>query len=93
MSYRTRSERALQADIRADEFRRQLSEAKAPTTWRLLRAVDDVIHEPGLLPMGPQRDELERVSWVLSSDAERGAEHGAKSAEYVDGLVAAVRRK
>ena len=101
MSHRSASERALQADIRADEFRRQMSQAKAPTTWRLLRAVEDVLearvaenvrHPPYLLPPGPQRDVLVAVSWTLAADAERGAEHSAKSAEYVEGLLAAVAK-
>lgn len=92
MTYRSAAQRRMDADLRAYDFARKVAQAKAPTTWRLKEAVDDVLYEPGLLPLGAQRDELERVAMALAWDAERGAEHSAKSAEYVDGLIAAVRR-
>lgn len=88
-----RASARMKAEMQADEFRRAMSEAKAPTTWRLKRAVDDVLYEPGLLPLGAQRDELERVATALAWSAERGAEESAASAAYVDSLVAGVREK
>lgn len=78
--------RALEADLRADEFRRGMMRVKAPTTWRLLDAVNDALTD---LPYGhPMLAQLETLSMSLSYDAERGAEHGANSAAYVDGLIA-----
>jgi len=88
-SYHRQSQRGVEAEIRADAFRRQMLEAKAPTTWRLMRAVRDALVD---LPTGhPMLPQLEELSMRLCLDAERGAEHSAESAAYVDGLIAKVK--
>ena len=90
--YSSRSDRALDVELRAYHFLREIAKAKAPTAFRLKEAVDDVLYETKPhLPCGPKRDELERVAMLLADATERGAEVTADSASYVDGLLAALR--
>lgn len=87
--YRSASAQSLDADMRADEFRRSMLEAKAPTTYRLMNAVNAALI---VIPYEhPLLGALERLSIALSYDAERGAEHNAESAKYVDGLLAQIK--
>ncbi len=86
--YRTASERALEADLASDAFRRQMLEAKAPTTRRLLRMVDEAMRGLGHCPI---YFELEGLSWSLSDDLQRGAEHGANSVAKVEAIVKRAR--
>ncbi len=84
MSRRTASERFLEADGRIEDFRRAMLEAKAPTTHRLLRAVDEAMKGLGHCPA---YFELEGLSWSLSGDLQRGAEHGAKGVAMVEDVI------
>ena len=88
MSYRTASERALEADLRVDAFRRELMEAKAPTTHRLLHMVNDAMEGLGHCP---PYFELEGLSWSLSDDLQRGAEHEASAVAKVESIVKRAR--
>jgi hypothetical protein len=84
--FRSRSDRAMEAEGRADAFRRQMCEAKAPTTWRLMRAVNDALVD---LPYGhPMLTQFEELSLRLCGDAEAGAERGAADVAYVSELLA-----
>lgn len=86
----TASERSLAADLRALDRLRGNARVKAPTTWRLREAVEEVLFTSPL-PPGVLRDQLERLAIALAYDGDRGIEVVADSVTCVEELLAKAR--
>lgn len=84
---------ASKADLACDQFRRDMLDARAqavaPTTWRLMRAVNDAM--AGLSFRHPMHARLDELLTRLSGDAEHGIESDAKTVAEVDGLLAQIK--
>ena len=86
--YSRASERAYEADMRADAFRRDMMRAKAPRTWALLgkvrEALDACTYEQ---EGGDYHGKLQRLDIAISVAAERGAEYAQASIDYAMGVI------
>ncbi len=80
---------ASAVDLACDRFRRDMLELKAPTTWRLMRAVNDAMADMSF--RHPLYAELDEQARQLSGDAEHGVERGAADVASVNELLAKVK--